>query len=313
MSERVHYRGRLEQIRIYLGKQLRMFVYQNDWKVLPMAALIAGLVTFAVGKNLFKTQEGTLSGCFALVCVCIWNGCFNSIQVVCRERPIIKREHRSGMHVFSYVTAHMIYQAMLCVMQTIILIIICSITGIAFPKTGLVTGNFMIDMGISMFLITYAADMMALMISSLVKDTTTAMTVMPFVMIFQLIFSGGLIPLEGAAKKLSSLTLAKWGLQNLCALGRYNEQPMVTLWNTIWKFRSMVIDGEKPVEMITNYILDNNLLDHVLQESGRYNLNILYEMNSANVMQCWIILICFALVFAFLAMALLKRIDKDRR
>ena len=28
-----NYRGRLEQIWIFLGKQLRMFVYQNDWKV----------------------------------------------------------------------------------------------------------------------------------------------------------------------------------------------------------------------------------------------------------------------------------------
>ena len=71
MSEPIRYRGRIAQIRICLGKLLRMFLYQNDWKALPMAAIIAGLVTFAVGNNLFKTQEGTLSGCFSLVCVCI--------------------------------------------------------------------------------------------------------------------------------------------------------------------------------------------------------------------------------------------------
>ena len=87
------YRGRIAQIFIYLGKLVRMFLYQNDWKMLPMAAVIAAIVTYAVGGNLYQTQEGTASGSFALICVCIWNGFFNSIQVVCRERDIIKREH----------------------------------------------------------------------------------------------------------------------------------------------------------------------------------------------------------------------------
>ena len=31
---RIRHRGRGAQVFIYLGKQLRMFVYQNDWKVL---------------------------------------------------------------------------------------------------------------------------------------------------------------------------------------------------------------------------------------------------------------------------------------
>ena len=116
------YKGGLAQTRIYLGKFLRMFVFQNDWKVLPMGAFIAGVVTFVVGQNVFVTQEGTLTGSFALVCVCIWNGFFNSIQVVCRERDIVKREHRAGMHITSYVAAHMIYQAFLCILQAGIII-----------------------------------------------------------------------------------------------------------------------------------------------------------------------------------------------
>ena len=120
MEKKEHYSGRIRQTWIYLGKLLRMFIFQNDWKLLPMAAIIAALVTFAVGQNIFKTQEGTLSGCFSLVCVCIWNGFFNSIQSVCRERPIIKREHRSGMHITSYIAAHMIYQLLLCAIQTAI-------------------------------------------------------------------------------------------------------------------------------------------------------------------------------------------------
>ena len=114
----IRHRGRGAQVWIYLGKMLRMFVYQNDWKVLPMAALIAGLVGMVIHKRMFLTMEGTLMGAFAMVCVCIWNGCFNSIQVICRERDVIKREHRSGMHISSYIVSHMLYQAFLCLAQT---------------------------------------------------------------------------------------------------------------------------------------------------------------------------------------------------
>ena len=53
MQNKTRYPGRLAQIPIYFGKLWRMFIYQSDWKVLPMAAIIAGVVTFAVGEYLF--------------------------------------------------------------------------------------------------------------------------------------------------------------------------------------------------------------------------------------------------------------------
>ena len=98
---RIHHTGRLSQVGIYLGKQMRFFINESDWKVLPMAAIIAGLVAMVIRRRFFVNMEGSLIGAFALTCVAIWNGCFNSIQAVCRERAIIKREHRSGMHISS--------------------------------------------------------------------------------------------------------------------------------------------------------------------------------------------------------------------
>ena len=129
-SYRMRHRGRLAQVRIYLGKMLRMFVYENDWKVLPMAALIAALVAMVVRKKFFLNMEGDLMGAFALTCVAIWNGCFNSIQAICRERPIIKREHRSGMHISSYIFSHMICQLLICAAQTAITLYVTRMIGV---------------------------------------------------------------------------------------------------------------------------------------------------------------------------------------
>ena len=58
----VRYSGRIEQVGIYFKKFLRMFLYQSDWKVLPMSALIAGLVGMVMNASLFRTMEGTLMG-----------------------------------------------------------------------------------------------------------------------------------------------------------------------------------------------------------------------------------------------------------
>ena len=313
MNENVRHRGRIAQTGIYLGKFLRMFIYQNDWKVLPMGAIIAAVVTFVVGANLFKTQEGTKLGVFALVCVCIWNGFFNSIQVVCREREIIKREHRAGLHMSAYVAAQMIYQLLLCAAQTVVTLIICSMTGVVIPGAGIITASGMVDAGITILLITYAADMMALMVSCIVRNTTTAMTTMPFLLIFQLVFSGGFFQLEGFAKKITVLTISRWGLDSLCAVGRYNELKMVTLWNTIFKFKDIEFEGQKPLLDIILHIQQEGKVDDILYWSGTYNTRDAFVSTAENVLKNWGAIALLTFVFIVVAIIALKLIDRDKR
>jgi hypothetical protein len=290
-----------------------MFIFQNDWKVLPMAAIIAGLVSFVVGKNVFVNQEGTLTGTFALTCVCIWNGFFNSIQVICRERPIVKREHRSGLHITSYIAAHMIYQAFLCLGQTVITIGICMFADVSFPDNSMFFPLALVDFGVTVFLITYSADMMALMVSAVVHSTTTAMTIMPFLLIFQLVFSGGFFSLSGTALQLTDVTISKWGLTALCIQGDYNSLPMVSLWNSMVKMKDVEVEGEKPVFEVLNYIETTGRRDEILAESGRQNQNPSYEHSPFKLLKCWAFLIFFALLYAVIATVSLESIDKDKR
>ncbi len=259
-TRRIRHRGRGSQVPIYLGKQLRFFVNQSDWKVLPMAGIIAALVSMVVKNDFFLTMEGNLKGAFALTCVSIWNGCFNSIQAVCRERPIIKREHRSGMHISSYVIAHMIYQFALCAAQTGLTLYVMRMLGIKFPETGFITPWMIVDLGISMLLITYASDMMSLFVSSISHTTTGAMTVMPFVLIFQLVFSGGLLPLPDWTKPLASFTISNYGIKVLAAQSGYNEAPMVTMWKTLSNMRNNEIGGTVTLGQIMD-LLDSEAVE----------------------------------------------------
>ena len=240
---RLRHRGRGSQVPIYLGKQLRFFINQSDWKVLPMAAIIAALVSMVIHKDFFVNMEGNLMGSFALTCVAIWNGCFNSIQAICRERQIVKREHRSGMHVSAYIGAHMIYQFGLCAAQTALSLYVMLLLGVQFPDHGFITPWIMLDLGISMLLIAYASDMVSLLVSSLAHTTTGAMTIMPFVLIFQLVFSGGMLELPKWTDPICNFTISNHGLCVISALSGYNESPMETGWKTLVSMKDDDVGG----------------------------------------------------------------------
>lgn len=305
--------GRIPQTIIYLGKLFRMFIFQNDWKVLPMAAIIAGLISFAVGKDLFKTMEGTIMGTFAISCICIWNGFFNSIQVICRERAIIKREHRSGMHISSYIAAHTIYQSVLCMLQAFITIEVLDYTKVTLPSRPLVTPWATLDLWITLFLLTFCSDMLALLISALAKNTTTAMTLMPFLLIFQLIFSGGYFNLPPEANPITDFTVSKWGIICLCSQGDYNSLPMVSVWNSAFKMKDVEIEGQKPVFEMLKYAEENDLKEDILAQTGLQNQNPAYNFDKKIVFRCWRFLIVWTFAYIALAVLLLEFIDKDKR
>ena len=257
-KRKMRHRGRLSQVPIYLSKLLRSFIYQNDWKLLPMAAIIAGLVSMVIRRDCFITMEGTLKGSFALTCVAIWNGCFNSIQSICRERNIVKREHRSGMHISSYIVSHMLYQALLCIAQSIVTVLVCINLGVKFPALGIFGHYSAIDIGATIFFISYASDMLSLLVSSLVHSTTAAMTVMPFLLIFQLIFSGGFFSLPAWTNGITSFTISNYGLKCIAAQADYNHLPTVTAWNTLMKVKDQDVHGEVALGQIMEMAQDPN-------------------------------------------------------
>ncbi len=332
MENDIRYIGRIKQLNIYLGKFFRLFVLQNDWKVLPMSAVIAAMVSLAVGRGLFKTMEGTFQGAFALSCVCIWNGFFNSIQSVCRERAVVKREHRAGMHITSYVGAHLIYQAFLCAAQSLITVIVLGATGVEYPGEAVIFrlnnaelvsasaegaaaagSGFTTELFITLFLVTYAADLMALMISAIVHTQMAAMTVMPFILIIQLVFSG-FIPLPASISEISNLMLSKAGVQGLCVISDYNNMKAVMIWNRMSASSdSIEIGGGVKLRDVMNIIEEQGMRDTILYKLGQANQREDFASTIQNLMHCWGTLIVLAVVFAVVTIVFLEFIDRDRR
>ncbi|MBR2765925.1 MAG: ATP-binding cassette domain-containing protein [Blautia sp.] len=309
--EKARYKSRLGQIPVYLGKQFRLMINEMNWKVLPMAAVIAFLVVYVLGRRMFRNMEYTKYGSLAVICVCIWNGMFNSIQVVCKERSIIKREHRAGLHITSYLAAHMIYQAVICLLQVAINIAIFRFFGMYFPDTGLVTGSFTMDLAISMFLVTYGADMLALMVSCFARTTTTAMTIMPFILVVQLVFAGGVFPLERkGAVYLSQFTLSNWGITAVNIAADYNSQSSVLVTEALGLMQGT---GDDFIEKVHDVLEIEEVRASLEAYTAKQQQEVIYSYDRKNLLKCWMILVSFCVLYILVGLILLERIDKDKR
>lgn len=211
------------QVGVCLTRCMRSFKNENGWKQIISIGVITILVATVTGDDIFVDFKATRNGCFALACACIWTGIFNSIRSVCRERDIIRREHRTGLRMSAYVTAHMIYEGLLSMSEALVATILTWVVNRSHFMRGDVIFPAGIEMLIEFFLIIYASDVMAMMISSIVTTENTAMTVMPFALIIQMIFSGTVFELEGLVEKFSQLTISRWGMNALSASSDVNR------------------------------------------------------------------------------------------
>lgn len=294
---------RINQIGIYVGKHFRLFKNERGWKVLIFAAIISLLISCVLSSGMFIYDMDTWTGFFTLVSACIWIGIFNSIQSICKERAIIKREHRTGLHISAYVISHVIYQAVICLAQALILLGI-SLCFLKYPDTYLV-GFPYLEYFITYFLTILAADLLGLAVSAVVKNPTVAMTVMPFILIIQLIFSGALFTLYGPLKEVSNLTISRWSLNATCISADYNNlesSEKVKMEQAIYrvaKDKSLPISREDVSKMMDEYY------------TAGYSST--YAYTSENLSKQWGILLVHSLVYVLLGIVSLEFIDRDKR
>ena len=210
----------------------------------------------------------------------------------------------------AYIAAHMIYQGLICIVQALLMVVIYGMF-MKFPDKGLVTGSFYVDFYITLFLILFSADMLGLAVSSFVKNTTAAMTVMPFILIVQLIFSGSIFPITGNAKIISELTISRWGQRALCIEANMNEIPSELLDSEIEMIQS--IDGvEDLMDILPDKVTDKarESMEKFLYE---YTYRKIYDYKAELVYRRWGYLLIFALAYALAAVISLEFIDRDKR
>lgn len=232
---------------------------------------------------------GTQTGLFMLACVAIFIGICNSIQEICKERNILKREYMTNLRLSSYISSKLVVQGLVCAIQImlVMLIFFIAISKKAYPSSGVLFGSAMIEMYITMFLVAFTADTIALLISSIVKNSSTANTFIPIVLIVQIVFSGVLFDLGETMDTIAGIMISKWGIAALATTCRLNEGRLAIL-------------------------LENPQMS--LQMGDKMSkINDMYVATPQNLLKIWGILSIFIVVCAMLSGIILTNVKKDKR
>lgn len=267
------------QVGVYLGKCFRLFVNEKQWKNFITSAVLMFIILIVTGNDMFKVYKDTKNGVFTIICGCVWIGLFNSIQSICRERAIIKREYRTGLRLSAYITAHAAYEAFLCAVESLIVTVMMYI---AYGSE--ITGESLIiappiDFYLTFFLVVFGSDAIAIFVSSLVRKENTAMTIMPFVLIVQLVMSGAIFPLEDATDVISYGTFSRWGINGAMRIANMDD--------------ALKADYQRAFQ------------------AGIEKMNM--DPETGELWKVWGVMLLIALIFLVGSALILRLVDKDKR
>lgn len=221
------------ELTVHLRQGLRALTWNKANLLISLLFpfMAAAVTVWIAGKDMYLNMESTKSACFILVCTAIWGGLFNSIQIVVKERKSIRRDYIGGaLRIGCYTLSRAIIQMILCAFQGAVLCL--SFYGVHWayktelPSQGVIGEFTILEYYVTLFLILFAADALGLCISCIVKNEQLASQLSPYILIVQLLFSGVLFAMEGAASSVSALMLSRWGMEALGSISNLNDLPL---------------------------------------------------------------------------------------
>ena len=191
--------------------------------LLLQAPIISFLLSLVTNSGVFKNYDDTKAILFSLSCSCIWLGILNSIQEICKEKVILKKEYMADLKLSSYICSKLIVQSLLAFIQSFILITVYAML-VEFPSESLIINPYFDFLIISTITIISAASL-GILISSIVKDANIAMSVAPLILVPQLLFSGMLFELKDFSSFISNFVLCRFSVSALGTTLDLNNMP----------------------------------------------------------------------------------------
>lgn len=169
----------------------------------PIIALLTGL---AVGHDWARDFPY-----FVLALSAIWFGCSNAAREIVKEMSIYRRERMVNLGIVPYVGSKLVVLTLIGLVQIALLYGVMAAVESVPGSPLLVLPYLMLShlVGIAM----------GLLISALVQTSEMATSLVPLVLIPQILFGGLLLPNEGLAKGMSLAMPAMWSYDALKRIG----------------------------------------------------------------------------------------------
>lgn len=302
VQKKVNKHGAVHQMAV-LAKRSLHTLFNDKVRLLLLlvqAPLLALLISFVANGMQFKEQETTKSLLFALSCSSFWVGILNSIQEICKERVILRREYMTGLQLGPYILSKMFVMALICFIQSVLL------TAVFVLRVGQAEYGLIFKPAVEMFIITFltalAASAMGIFVSALFKNADRAMTVAPILLMPQLLFSGLIFKLSGITKAISWIVTCRFTMEGYGSAVDMNS--MVTRQQNVLQN----VDSIRgvPIAETTGYANAWELMNYTNPVDPAYASTVSHFASS-------ILMLCvFVGAFTLLAWIAVRNIKKER-
>lgn len=205
----------LRQLKNLISRYIKLI--SNDFMqillLFAQAPIVAVLLSSVANSDLYSSYDDAKAIMFALGCASIWLGLMNSVQEICKEKVILQKEHMADLKLSAYLLSKFIVQGGLAFIQATLLISIFQLI-VGQSEYSILINNYW-DIQIICFLSILSSAALGLFISSLVRNSNIAMSIVPLILVPQLLFSGMLFKLEGISDFLSNFILCRWTVEGL--------------------------------------------------------------------------------------------------
>jgi len=194
--------------------------------ILLLQAPIIGLILMLIIK--FVTIAGVFDGTnmsspvtsgdaqkvlFVMSFAAVMFGCINGAREIVKELPIYGRERAVNLGIIPYMFSKIVVLGILCLLQSAILVILVSLIapfhqGVFLPVT--------LEVYITLALTSLAGLMVGLLVSALAPNNDRAVSLIPLILIPQVIFAGTIFPLKsGLLQPVGLLFAVRWAMAAL--------------------------------------------------------------------------------------------------
>jgi hypothetical protein len=184
---------------------------------------------------------------FLLVAASIWFGIMGSCKEIVTEQALLKREIRSYLFIFPYVSAKFFVLAAILGIQTILLsiIVVPLLLELSFP--------YILYIWLILWLAGFVSASLGLFISSIVKSYRVALTLVPLLMIPQLLFGGLLRPQVDLDNSISAITIQRWAFEAILTTDAYAQGGVLKLKFNLNSFNDLNLVETKNTSLVRSF------------------------------------------------------------
>lgn len=188
--------------RIFAGRQLRLVARDKAALLFTLAqGVVVALLTALVAPSPFVWHLRGSSAVFVFGCAAVWFGMISSVRELVKERDIWRREFMAGGNLTAYLSAKFLVLALFGLVQSITLTIVLAAT-LGLPPTSPL-GAPALAVVLTLWLANLAGVGLGLLVSATSPSADRALSLVPYLLIAQLVLCGVLFHLGG-------LTFVSW-------------------------------------------------------------------------------------------------------